>query len=85
METSCPRLRGLFGVGARRAVPLRVADDLKLYEREVRFYEQLVPQMELRTPNCYYSAIDLETGHSVLLLEDLTGGRKIDKFADTGR
>ena len=42
----------------------------------------MAPQIELRTPDCYYSAIDLETGHSVLLLEDLTGGRNINKFAD---
>lgn len=55
---------------------------LKMYEREVRFYEQLAPQIELVTPDCYYSAIDLETGHSVLLLEDLTGGRNINKFGN---
>jgi len=54
----------------------------KFYEREVRFYEQLASQIDLRTPACYYSAIDLKTGQSVLLLEDLTGGRNIGKFGD---
>ena len=53
---------------------------LHVYEREVRFYEQFARQIELRTPRCYYSDIDLETGHSVLILEDLTGGRNVGKF-----
>ena len=55
---------------------------LKVYEREVRFYERLARQIELVTPDCYYSAIDLETGHSVLLLEDLTGGHNANRFED---
>jgi Ecdysteroid kinase-like family len=53
---------------------------LHMYEREVRFYEKLAPQITLRTPDCYYSAIDLDTGHSVVLLEDLVGGRNVNKF-----
>jgi len=43
----------------------------ELYEREVRFYQELAHQVELRTPICYYSALDRESGHCVLLLEDL--------------
>lgn len=43
----------------------------ELYEREVRFYQELAYQVELRTPICYYSAFDRESGHCVLLLEDL--------------
>ena len=45
------------------------------YEREVRFYEQLAARSPLRTPRCYFSAIDLATGTSLLLLEDLTAAR----------
>jgi Ecdysteroid kinase-like family len=41
------------------------------YEREVRFYQQLADQSPLRTPRCYFSAIDMEQGLSLLLLEDL--------------
>jgi hypothetical protein len=55
---------------------------LHMYEREVRFYEKLAPQISLRTPVCYHSAIDLKTGHSVLLLEDLLGGRNGYKFGE---
>jgi len=42
------------------------------YEREVRFYQQLAGRSPLRTPRCYFSAIDMEQGLSLLLLEDLT-------------
>lgn len=44
---------------------------LELYEREVRFYQELAQQVELRTPLCYYSALDREVDLCLLLLEDL--------------
>ena len=44
---------------------------LEFYGREVRFYQELANQVALRTPHCYYSALDSETGLCVLLLEDL--------------
>lgn len=44
---------------------------LELYEREVRFYQELADQVALRTPRCHYSVLDRETGLCVLLLEDL--------------
>ena len=44
---------------------------LEMYEREVRFYQELANQVALRTPRCFYSALDRETGLCVLLLEDL--------------
>ncbi len=45
------------------------------YEREVRFYEQFAARSPLRTPRCYFSAIDLGSGASLLLLEDLASAR----------
>ena len=45
------------------------------YEREVRFYAQLAARSPLRTPRCYFSALDLASGHSLLLLEDLAPAR----------
>ena len=48
------------------------------YETEVRFYDQIAAQSELRTPRCYYSALNNETGACVLLLEDLAPARNID-------
>jgi aminoglycoside/choline kinase family phosphotransferase len=41
------------------------------YEREVRFYQQFVATTPIRTPRCYFAAIDMEQGHSLILLEDL--------------
>ena len=43
----------------------------RMYEREVRFYQEVANHIKMRTPHCYYSAIN-ETGeHCVLLLEDM--------------
>jgi len=51
------------------------------YEREVRFYQELAGQIELRTPRCYYSDINTETGDFVLLLEDLVPARNGNRAA----
>ena len=61
------------------------------YIREVRFYEELAPKAKLRTPRCYYSALDVQTGdvktgdaetiEFVLLLEDLAPARSGDWVA----
>jgi hypothetical protein len=32
------------------------------YIREVRFYEELASKAKLRTPRCYYNALDVQTG-----------------------
>jgi aminoglycoside/choline kinase family phosphotransferase len=47
----------------------------RLYEREIRFYREIAGMAGLRTPRCYYSALDLEAVDSVLLLEDLGQAR----------
>lgn len=49
--------------------------DYKMYLGELKFYQELAVQVPLRTPRCYYSDIDMETGECVLLLEDLSGWR----------
>lgn len=49
--------------------------DYNVYLREVKFYQELADQIPLRTPRCYYSDIDMETGECVLLLEDMSGWR----------
>jgi len=43
----------------------------RFYEREIRFYEEIADQVELRTPKRYHSAMDVGRGEYVLLLEDL--------------
>ena len=56
-----------------------------LYAREVRFYRQLAAQAPIRTPHCYFAAIDPETGETALLLEDLAGLRTPDVVSGIGR
>lgn len=51
---------------------------LRLYEREVRFYNELAHTVDLRTPQCYYASYDGTTGLQVILLEDLTPARSGD-------
>jgi len=58
-----------------------VAAFFRFYEREVRFYEQIADQVELRTPRRYYSAFEPESGDFVLLLEDLTPACVGDQLA----
>ena len=48
-----------------------VAMFFRFYEREVRFYEQIAKDIELRVPKCYFSHHNPETGSYALLLEDL--------------
>jgi hypothetical protein len=43
------------------------------YEREARFYEHLASRSRLRTPRCYFNALDPAEGLALLLLEDLAG------------
>ena len=55
-----------------------------LYAREVRFYQELSKQIDLTTPDCYYATFDPETGHSILLLEDLAHLRANDMAEGCG-
>ena len=58
-----------------------VLNELRLFEREVRFYKEVAPLIELSTPRCYYGATDGEAGDHVLLLEDLAPARVGDNVA----
>lgn len=52
-----------------------LANLFRFYEREVRFYERIAEEVELRTPKRYYSYFDDETNDFVLLMEDLSAAR----------
>ena len=41
------------------------------YEREHRFYEKIANRVQLKTPRCYYSDINIEDRRYILLLEDM--------------
>lgn len=53
----------------------------ELNQTEVRFYQEIAPQVQLRTPHLYYSAADPDTSKTVLLLEDIAGARAGDNVA----
>jgi hypothetical protein len=60
------------------ADPDRRATVRRWFAREVRFYGELAGAAPVRTPRCYYGAVDEASGGSVLLLEDLTALRSGD-------
>ena len=53
----------------------------RLYEREVRFYQQLLARTAVRAPRHLYSDIDTVTGRFVLLLEDLSPASSVNQLA----
>jgi hypothetical protein len=62
-----------------------LANLFRFYEREVRFYERIADQVELRTPARYYSLFDDETFDFVLLLEDMHPSRCGNQVEGCGR
>jgi hypothetical protein len=57
LEPAAPdTLIAKFPIGNR--MNRRVGEMLGAYEREIRFYEELAPEIDLVTPRCFYSAFD---------------------------
>jgi hypothetical protein len=56
---------------ARDELPRTVGTVMGMYAREVRFYRWLAPRISVRTPRCFVSDLDEETGEFTLLLEDI--------------
>jgi aminoglycoside/choline kinase family phosphotransferase len=91
----CDAIRLLLGYEGASAAPatlvakLPATDEtsratavaLRSYENEVRFYQELAPQLPIRTPLVYYADIDQEARDFVLLLEDLSPLRPGDQLA----
>jgi hypothetical protein len=48
------------------------------YEREIGFYRELAADCPVRTPRCYFGEVDMDSGTSLLLLEDLTWMRNLN-------
>ena len=49
-------------------------------KREILFYQQLAREMHLRTPHCYYSAMNAADGKYVRILEDLAPAKVGDQI-----
>ena len=54
---------------------------LRSYEAEVSFYRQVARTVDIRTPQCHFADIDLETGEFILVLEDLAPCVQGDQLA----
>jgi Ser/Thr protein kinase RdoA (MazF antagonist) len=53
---------------------------LRMYIREVRFFEQLAPQSPVRVPKGYFGAVDEETSSFVVVMEDMGTMRMVDQL-----
>ena len=54
-----------------------IVHSMGYYEREGRFYQELAAKSPVRTPRCYFCAVDLDSGASLLLLEDFSAMRNL--------
>jgi hypothetical protein len=52
---------------------------LRMYIREVRFFEQLAAASPLRVPACHHAAVDEATSRFVVVMEDLGELRAVDQ------
>jgi hypothetical protein len=73
-ETAPPSLVGKFSPND----PELLKSLKENYVREVKFYDEIAARERLPVPHCYYRDIDLETGTSIMLLEDLSHLRTVD-------
>jgi len=56
-----------------------IGDAFNAYEREARFYRDVMPHSRVRGPRCYYCAYDAGQTTFVLVMEDLSGLRMGDQ------
>ena len=57
---------------------------LRNYEREVRFYLEIAPTVEIRVARCYHAEWHADTGDFTLLLEDLAPAAQGDQTVGCG-
>lgn len=56
-----------------------IAMNTRMYEREVRFFNEIAGQVAVPKPACYHASVDTVTGENVVLLEDLGAYRAGDQ------
>ncbi|CAB4881539.1 unannotated protein [freshwater metagenome] len=52
---------------------------LRNYEREVKFYTEIAPTVDIRVPRCYHAEWDAADGDFVIVLEDLAPAAQGDQ------
>lgn len=53
------------------AAYLELAQSIRLYEREVTFYNEVAPAAPVSTPRAYFAAFDQHTSEFIIVMEDL--------------
>lgn len=53
------------------AAYLELAQSIRLYEREVAFYNEVAPAAPVSAPRAYYAAFDQHTSEFIIVMEDL--------------
>jgi hypothetical protein len=61
-----------------------IAGMFKFYEREIRFYDELRDEVSVRTPQCWLATIHPDEPQFVLVLEEITGCRRVDQLEGVG-
>jgi hypothetical protein len=56
-----------------------IAANLNMYEREVTFFNDIAPHIDVPKPVCYFAAMDYDTGSNIVVLEDLAAYRAGDQ------
>jgi hypothetical protein len=57
---------------ATNAEAREAVHSMGFYEREIGFYRELAADCPVRTPRCYFGEVEMDSGASLLLLEDLS-------------
>ena len=59
---------------------LTIALQYNIYEKEIRFYNEVAPKSPIRVPEVIYSDIDSENKKFILILEDCSNYKQIDQI-----
>ncbi len=51
----------------------------RMYEREVTFFRQIAPHVDVAKPRCYAAELDPDSGLAIVVLEDIRGYRAGDQ------
>ena len=78
-KRSRARLRSLLAKFSALYPEIRAAvHAMGFYEREIGFYREFAADCPVRTPLCYFGEVEMDSGASLLLLEDLTWMRNLN-------
>jgi Ecdysteroid kinase-like family/Protein of unknown function (DUF1679) len=76
-EPGAPRSL-LAKFSARHPEVRATVNSMGFYEREIGFYREFAADCPVRTPRCYFGEVEMDSGVSLLLLEDLTWMRNLN-------